>query len=204
MQSSTETPADRPSDPFAELVHAVRLSLQPFTPATRSDIPANLARAARQSLLLSAPVTSTAVSASPMARPTTYTGEGEDCSGFILQVSLYFEMQSYQFPTDRARVAFIISLLSGRALQWAQSLWQANASITTSLSAFITHFKEVFGQTSAELSVHDQLFHLRQGSHSVSVYALQFRTWVAASGWNETALLAAFHNGLNTDVRQRW
>ncbi len=92
MQSSTETPADRPSDPFAELVRAVRLSLQPSTPATQSDIPADLAHAARQSLLLTEPMTSPAVSASPMARPTTFSGEGEDCSGFILQVSLYFEM----------------------------------------------------------------------------------------------------------------
>ncbi len=141
MQSSTETPADRPSDPFAELVDAVRLSLQPSTPATRSDIPADLVHAARQSLLQTAPATSLAASASPMARPTTFTGEVEDCSGFILQVSLYFEMQSHQFTNDRARVAFIISLLSGRALQWAQSLWQANASITTSLSTFIAHFK---------------------------------------------------------------
>ncbi len=125
-----------------------------------------------------------------MARPATFTGEGEDCSGFILQVSLYFEMQSHQFTNDRARVVFIISLLSGRALQWAQSLWQAKASITTSLSAFIAHFKEVLA---SELSVHDQLFNLRQGSDSVSVYALQFRTLAAASGWNETALLTAFH-----------
>ncbi|XP_058605717.1 uncharacterized protein LOC131523388 [Onychostoma macrolepis] len=202
MQSSMETSADRPSDPFAELVNAVRLSLQPSTPATRSDIPADLVHAARQSLLLTAPATSPAASASPMARPATFTGEGEDCSGFILQVSLYFEMQSHQFTNDRARVAFIISLLSGRALQWAQSLWQANASITTSLSAFIAHFKEVFGQTASELSVHDQLFNLRQGSSSVSVYALQFRTLAAASGWNETALLTAFRQGLNADVRQ--
>ncbi len=161
MQSSTETPADRPSDPFAELVNAVRLSLQPSTPATLSDIPADLIHAARQSLLLTAPATSPAASASPIARPATFTGEGEDCSGFILQVSLYFEMQSHQFTNDRARVAFIISLLSGRPLQWAQSLWQANASITTSLSAFIAHFKEVFGQTASELSVHVQLFSLR-------------------------------------------
>ncbi len=137
-----------------------------------------------------------------MARPTTFTGEGEDCSGFILQVSLYFEMQSHQFTNDRARVVFIISLLSGRALQWAQSLWQANASIITSLSAFIAHFKQVFGQTTSELSVHDQLFNLRQGSNSISVYALQFRTLAAASGWNETALLTAFRQGLNADVRQ--
>ncbi|XDV29480.1 hypothetical protein PO909_032603 [Leuciscus waleckii] len=79
--------------------------------------------------------------------PETFTGEAEDCSGFLLKCSLYFEMQSHQFATDRARVAFVISLLSGHTLQWAQSPWQSN----TSLSAFFSHFKEVFGQTTSDL-----------------------------------------------------
>ncbi len=50
--------------------------------------------------------------------------------------------------------------------------------------------------------MHDQLFNLCQGSNSISVYALQFRTLAAASGCNETALLTAFRQGLNADVRQ--
>lgn len=58
-----------------------------------------------------------AASANPMARPVTFTGEVKDCNGFILQCSFYFELQSHQFTTYRARVAFVISLLSGRALQ---------------------------------------------------------------------------------------
>uniref|UniRef100_A0A9J7YAW0 DUF4939 domain-containing protein n=1 Tax=Cyprinus carpio carpio TaxID=630221 RepID=A0A9J7YAW0_CYPCA len=56
---------------------------------------------------------------SPMARPATYTGEAEGCSGFLLQCSLYFEMQVHAFPTDRTKIAYLISLLSGPALQWA-------------------------------------------------------------------------------------
>ncbi len=149
---------------FRWLDNAVRLSLQPSTPATLLDIPAaDLVHAARQSLLLTAPMTCPAASASPMAWPATFTGEGEDCSGFILQVSLYFEMQSHQFTNDRARVAFIISLLSGRALQWAQSIWKAKASITTSLSAFFAHFKEVLASELSVLgcSLQRVLHHLR-------------------------------------------
>ncbi|XDV26705.1 hypothetical protein PO909_030343 [Leuciscus waleckii] len=111
-------------------------------------------------------------------------------------------MQSHQFTTDCARVAFVISLLSGRALQWAQSLWQSNAPIVTSLSAFLSHFKEVFGQTASELSVHDQLFNLCQANNSVSAYALQFHPLPAASGWNETAFLSREREQLNTNIRQ--
>lgn len=96
----------------------------------------------------------------------------------------------------------MIPLLSGRALQEAQSLWQSNTQVTNSLSEFISHFKEVFRQTASTLSIHDQLFNLRQCTDPVSTYTLQFRTLAALSGWNETALLTAFRQGLNTDIRQ--
>lgn len=136
--SSTQNP-----DPFAKLVQAIQQFLQP--PSTTA---------------------SQSASTSPMARPTMYSGE--ECSGFLLQCSLFFEMQLQVFPSDWAKIAYIIPLLSGRALQWAQSIWDANNPITNSLTLFITHFKEVFGQTASELSVNDQLFWLRQGSSTMS------------------------------------
>ncbi|KAL0195269.1 hypothetical protein M9458_008841, partial [Cirrhinus mrigala] len=51
------------------------------------------------------------------------------------------------------------------------------------------------------LSTSDQLFRLQQGTSSVHDYTLRFRTLAAASGWNETALLGVFHQGLNADIR---
>ncbi len=70
--------------------------------------------------------------ASPMARPTSFSGEAVTCNGFLLQCSLYFELQSHQFTTERAKVAFIISLLTGRALQWAEALWSSQSRGLTS------------------------------------------------------------------------
>lgn len=34
-------------------------------------------------------------------------------------------------------------------------------------------------------------------------YALQFRTLAAVSGWNETTLITAYHQGLNSFIRQQ-
>ena len=137
-----------------------------------------------------------------MARPATYSGAAEDCSGFLLQCSLYIEANTHLFQNERGRVAFVISLLSGRALQWAQPLWETNAPVTTSLSTFFAHMKDVFGHHTAELSVHDQLYHIHQGEESVSMYALRFRTLASTSGWNETALITAFRHGLRREVQQ--
>lgn len=41
---------------------------------------------------------------------------------------------------------------------------------------------------------------LSQEERHVSEYALEFRTIAAGSGWNSTALKAAFRKGLNSDV----
>uniref|UniRef100_A0A671NIY6 DUF4939 domain-containing protein n=1 Tax=Sinocyclocheilus anshuiensis TaxID=1608454 RepID=A0A671NIY6_9TELE len=59
--------------------------------------------------------------ACPMARPASFSGEAAFCSGFLLQCSLYLEMQPHLFVTERAKVSFIISLLSGRAFPWIHS-----------------------------------------------------------------------------------
>ncbi|KAL0159058.1 hypothetical protein M9458_047134, partial [Cirrhinus mrigala] len=142
-----------------------------------------------------------AASGSPMALPATFAGEATECSGFLLQVNLYIQMQPQQFSSDNAKVAFLISLLTGRALQWAKAIWNANNPIINSYEQFTAHFSEVFSTVTNTLSTSDQLFRLQQGTSSVNDYTLRFRTLAAASGWNETALLGAYCQGLNPEIR---
>ncbi|XDV15206.1 hypothetical protein PO909_015336 [Leuciscus waleckii] len=87
-----------------------------------------------------------------------------------------------------------------RALNWAQALWDSDAPALQSFDGFLNHFSTVFSQSSNAISVHDQLFRLRQGNSSVSDYALRFRTIAASSGWNEIALMTAYRQGLNSDI----
>lgn len=83
-----------PADPFAYPVQDLCQTLQPPVNASVPD-----------------------VSASPMAQPATYAGTAEDCSGFILQCVLYFDMWTQQFQSDQEKIAYIITLLTGCALQ---------------------------------------------------------------------------------------
>ncbi|KAL0146495.1 hypothetical protein M9458_058126 [Cirrhinus mrigala] len=135
-------------DPFQELVDSLRRVL------LRSAVTASPPTAGESS----PPVPS-----SPMARPAPYSGRAEECNGFLLQCSLIFTMQPMQYPTDQSKIAFIISLLSGSALQWAETLWLQAGPATRSIQTFITHFKEVFGQSNTAISVGEQLYHLKQG-----------------------------------------
>ncbi|KAL0173634.1 hypothetical protein M9458_029602, partial [Cirrhinus mrigala] len=170
---STETPAA--SDPFTELVNAFKAALIPPAPPSASG--------------------------SPMAVPAKYAGEAAECSGFLLQVNLYIQMQPQQFTTERTKVAFLTSLLSGKALKWAEAIWSSNNPIINSYDQFVSHFSKVFSTATGTLSTSHQLFRLRQGSSSIHDYTLLFRTLAAASGWNEISLLGVFRQGLNPEIR---
>uniref|UniRef100_A0A8C1XXR9 ribonuclease H n=1 Tax=Cyprinus carpio TaxID=7962 RepID=A0A8C1XXR9_CYPCA len=132
-----------------------------------------------------------------MAKPAPFSGSAEECSGFLLQCSLVLEMQPHLFPTERSRVAFIISQLKGKALQWADSIWTHNNPVIQSYTSFVDHFREAFGKPTWDSSISEKLYNLKQGKMSVNDYALQFRTLAATSGWNEQALLTTYRQGLD-------
>ncbi len=181
-RTNTDTPMDpwspSPAEILEELVNTLRASLMP-APNPQS------------------------ASTSPMAMPASYAGDSAECGGFLLQLALYMEMQQQKFPTERSKVAFLISLLSGRALLWVKAIWNANTAIINSYKAFSNHFKEVFGSATGVLSMSDQLLRLHQGTSSTDDYTLHFRTLVATSGWNEAALLSAYRQGLDPRIRSQ-
>ncbi len=172
-------------------------SMDPRSPSS-ADILEELVNTLRDSLMPDPDPPS--ASASPMAMPASYAGDYAECGG-VLQVALYIEMQPQKFTTERSKVAFLISLLSGQALLWAKAIWNANTAIINSYEAFTNHFKEVFGLATGVLSMSDQLLRLCQGASSTNEYTLQFRTLVATSGWNEAALLSAYRQGLDPHIR---
>ncbi|KAK3547946.1 hypothetical protein QTP70_001321 [Hemibagrus guttatus] len=102
-----------------------------------------------------------------------------------MQCQLYFEMLPHQFSGDCAKIAFIISLLSGKARRWAESMWTTESPVMQSLDPFLVDFKDVFGTSTSALSVHDELFSLRQANRAIHDYTLHFHTLAASRGWNK-------------------
>lgn len=153
-------------DPFQELVNLLRCSL--MNPSTTP---------------VTAPITSSphTVVASPMANPAPYSGSMEECNGFLLQCSLTLEMQPQRFSTESAKIAYIISLLTGRALQWAETSWQQSGPGTQSVNVFMNYFREGFGKPVGHTTICDQLYNLKQVKLSTTDYALKF----CSSQWME-------------------
>ncbi|KAJ7998708.1 hypothetical protein DPEC_G00207680 [Dallia pectoralis] len=137
----------------------------------------------------------------PISLPTKYDGKPGGCQGFLLQVALYISQHRTLFPDERSKVDFNISLLTGRALEWATALWSANVPELNSEAQYNRLFREVFDHSVSGRNVGDLLCDLSQGTRTVADYALEFRTLAAGSGWSESGLLTIYRRGLRKDVR---
>ncbi|XP_077415382.1 uncharacterized protein LOC144044685 [Vanacampus margaritifer] len=88
---------------------------------------------------VASPVVSTSQSAgNAVARepniphPPRYAGQIGGCDQFLHQYSLVLDQQPHTFPTDGAKVAFVMSLLSGQAALWAMAGRRRAAACWTS------------------------------------------------------------------------
>lgn len=130
--------------------------------------------------------------------PEKYSGSEGDCNGFLLKVRIAIASNASHFPTDCSKIMFLVTLLEGRALTWAEAVWSRATGSSTTFEDFARHFKEIFGQPSGGTTASDQLLQLRQGSDTVLDYIIRFRTLAASSGWNDQALISAYRHGLGS------
>lgn len=59
--------------------------------------------------------------------PPCYAGEPTECRSFLTQCEVVFSLQPTTYSRDRARIAYVISLLTGRAREWGTATWEAGA-----------------------------------------------------------------------------
>lgn len=128
--------------------------------------------------------------------PERYDGDPETCNAFLTNCSLLFALQPRTFATEAARVAFVITHLSGRARLWGTAEWERQAPACSSFSNFAAELQKVFGQDSAGHFSTQGLLSLRQASRSVADYSIEFRTLASRSSWNPDALRDTFLHGL--------
>ncbi|KAL0179640.1 hypothetical protein M9458_025082, partial [Cirrhinus mrigala] len=148
------------------------------------------------------PVGAQPVTSSPrLAFPEKFDGTSTKCKGFLLQCSLFVTQQPHLYPTDEAKIAFVCSLLSGRALEWATAVWRLDRPTFPSFATFLQRFKEVFQLSTEGGEAGEEIMTLRQGRRTAADYALSFRTLAAQSGWNDGPLKLHYRKGLHPDLQ---
>ena len=87
---------------------------------------------------------------------------------------MHFELSSRHLLTDRAKVAYIISHLSGRAEAWAVTEWESEPLLCNSIQGFKEGLRKTFDPVSTEQERARELRGLKQGRESVCDYAICF------------------------------
>uniref|UniRef100_A0A8K9UV32 Gypsy retrotransposon integrase-like protein 1 n=1 Tax=Oncorhynchus mykiss TaxID=8022 RepID=A0A8K9UV32_ONCMY len=154
-------------------------------------------------LRLDPPATSRAFE-SPEPRinnPPCYSGEPTECRSFLTQCDIVFTLQPNTYSRSTARVAYVISLLIGRAREWGTAIWEARAECTNQYQDFKEEMIRVFDRSVFGEEASRALSSLCQDNRSITDYSIEFRTLAASSGWNEPALLARFLEGLRAEVK---
>ncbi len=100
----------------------------------------------------------------------------------------------------KKQVAFVLTLLSGRAREWGIAVWRSRAPCFATFVDFCQEMTKLFDRSSQGDEAVAQLSRLSQRKCSVTDFAIQFQTLAAACGWNEGALRARFHEGLDEAI----
>ncbi len=70
-----------------------------------------------------------------------FNGTTAKCTFFLLQCSLFVSLQPVLYPTEESRIAFLCSLLTGKALDWVTMVWNFNRPAFTSFESFCSAFE---------------------------------------------------------------
>lgn len=106
------------------------------------DLTQNLARLANPP----APSGATSAAASYTYDPEPCDGNLDWCRGFLLQYRLVFSQCSQLFASDAAKFNYIIGLLRGKALVWAQASNSSGQLSTLTINKSVKRFEWIFEQ----------------------------------------------------------
>ncbi|KAI7806903.1 Pol polyprotein [Triplophysa rosa] len=113
--------------------------------------------------------------------PPIYDGDPNSCRAFLSQCSLVFALQPRRYATEETRIAFVLTLLTGRARQWGVAVWEAQDSCCRSFREFHAEMTSLFDRSARGDEAAAQLSRLTQGRATITDYAIRFKTLAIAA-----------------------
>jgi hypothetical protein len=136
--------------------------------------------------------------------PDVFKGDRSKFEQFVNQLALNFGATPAKFKTESQKIAFAISFLGDKALEWALPHVNSDDGSTDfgTYKDFINSLKAAFDDPDAIATATRKLYELKQGNHSISHYHAEFSTLAGKlKNWEKPALLAQFKRGLNDDIK---
>lgn len=170
---------------------------------TKEPPPADTVTAVSSATAGTAPAPVLHTTALHLSPPEKFSGESGECSSFLVSCDMHFEYLPSAFSTERSKVAFMVSHLTGRARAWATAEWSSDSAICGSVEEFQQALRRTFNPTSSDREKARELSNINQNKDTVGDYAIRFRTLAADSGWNTMALCDIFFKGLSAQIREQ-
>ena len=121
--------------------------------------------------------------------PPLFSGSSKDLDGFLTRIELAIEVNPRRFPDDRRKVMFVISYLTGKALNWASCLRRNNNPVLDNYDNFIRELRRNFGDPDVEAVIaNGKLCNIRQYKYGhVVEYISEFQKISQYSDFIESA-----------------
>lgn len=117
--------------------------------------------------------------------PPPYDGDPNSCRAFLAQCSVVFALQPRMYDAEETKVAFVLTLLTGKAREWGISVWETRDPCCASFDDLRLEMMRLFDRSARGQEAADQLARLHQSGRSVTEYAILFKTLAASCDWNE-------------------
>uniref|UniRef100_A0A8C6XG21 ribonuclease H n=1 Tax=Naja naja TaxID=35670 RepID=A0A8C6XG21_NAJNA len=137
----------------------------------------------------------------PVAVPDKFSRQPEMFVAFMGQCQLFMAMRPEDFPDDRTRLGFVISLLSGSAARWATPLLVQNSPLLTDCQGFWQHMRLMYKDPIRTQTAARRIKDICQGKRPLQDYIAEFCLLCMDSTWNDAALLDAFQDGLSEELQ---
>lgn len=140
-----------------------------------------------------------------VATPDKYEGDrGMKAEVFASQVGLYMMCNSTMFTSEKSKVAFALSYLTGAASRWAQPLVKRTLAINpenpVTFDEFIAAFELQFFDPERKAKAQSAIrVHFQRGT--VASYTTKFNELAAETGWEESTLISHYRNGLKGEIK---
>ena len=143
---------------------------------------------------------------SDAAKPERFSGKEPDkLREFITACIVYFNNKPSKFIYDVQRVNFAVSYLTGPALKWWQPYLVAvpPPPICGDWTMFVAELNQWFGIPDLAQESQNKLKTLRMHDNQrITNYSVEFMEHAMHSGWNDTALMHSFYEGLANHVKE--
>ncbi|XP_069495563.1 protein LDOC1-like [Ambystoma mexicanum] len=125
-----------------------------------------------------------------------FDGNPPKVKEFLDACAVKFTFKANFFHTDRDRVGYMVSQMTGPALAWATPLITNNNPILDSHTAFCNSICTMFGHQEMRVASQEHLLDLKQGNLDILAYITKCKQMASETTWSDDGQVTIFRRGL--------